>query len=352
MEVVEVEGTEVAPEDATLEAGRISSHRNKQRKHASNAPASLTGQGSASDTPMLNGSAQRLPRKPRQPLLPDDQVKVAIRPRDGLNLSKVGEAQLRDAILREVDLHATLLKEDIYRTFVEANLIVYGQAHQTGDKTCPQRYQTTRLLIYRRQEKAKLQQQQYLSTRISMQDAHPERQEVKLSDTRSRSPSPTSKRRGHINQDGHPAYPARLGNSVARDTTPDLTFTANITHAEWSNLHEHLDSDHYITQTIFKAGPQRRKSKQPAFVDWDVFHELRATASPESVTSIDQWTASLLRGVKRATKTPLEDAVGDMVDTKLLHMWEALAGLRKHYNSNKLNRSNIKQTHCYINASN
>ncbi|KAH8029392.1 hypothetical protein HPB51_000046 [Rhipicephalus microplus] len=129
MEVVEVEGTEIAPEDATLEAGWISSHRNKQRKHASNAPASPTGQGSASDTPMLNGSAQRLPRKPRQPRLPDDQVKVVIRLSDGLNLSKVGEAQLRDAILREVDLHATLLKEDIYRTCVEANLIVVSTPH-------------------------------------------------------------------------------------------------------------------------------------------------------------------------------------------------------------------------------
>ncbi|KAH8042564.1 hypothetical protein HPB51_024617 [Rhipicephalus microplus] len=74
--------------------------------------------------------------------------------------------------------------------------LLCGQAHQTGDKTCPQRYQTPRLLVYRRQEKAKLQQQQYLSTMISTQNAHPERQEVKPSDTRSRSPSPTSKRRG------------------------------------------------------------------------------------------------------------------------------------------------------------
>ncbi|KAH7934688.1 hypothetical protein HPB51_028946 [Rhipicephalus microplus] len=349
MEVVEVEGTEIAPEDATLEVGWISSHRNKQRKHASNAPASPTGQGSASDTPMLNGSAQRIPRKPRQPRLPDDHVKVVIRPRNGLNLFKGGggEAPLRDDILCEVDLHATLLNEDIYHTCVEANLIVVStshlsnaeiysrisklqvetetydvrayvtspentakgvihnippydspedisaslvndrnprilqarrmgktnfvlivfdddkvpfhvyyrgaeykcylhkkrtevcdkcgavghrsdvcpkpnavictlcgtanpatahprtlkcllcvQAHQTGDKTCPQRYQTPRLLIYRRQEKAKLQKQQYLSTMISTQDAHPERQEVKPSDTRSRSTSPTSKRRG------------------------------------------------------------------------------------------------------------------------------------------------------------
>ncbi|KAH7964170.1 hypothetical protein HPB51_027592 [Rhipicephalus microplus] len=134
IEVVEVEGTEIAPEDATLEAGWISSHRNKQRKHASNAPALPTGQGNASDTPMLNGSAQRLSRKPRQPRLPDDHVKVVIRPRDGPNLSKVREAQLRNAILREVDRHATLLKEDIYCTCVEANLIVVSTPQLSNAK--------------------------------------------------------------------------------------------------------------------------------------------------------------------------------------------------------------------------
>ncbi|KAH8019267.1 hypothetical protein HPB51_018610 [Rhipicephalus microplus] len=129
MEVVTVEGTEITPEDATLEAGWISSHRNKQRKHASNAPASPTGQGSLSNTPMLNGSAQHLPRKPRQPRLPDDHIKVVICLRDNLNFSKVGEAQLRDSIMREVDLHATLLKEDNYRTCVKANLIVVSTPH-------------------------------------------------------------------------------------------------------------------------------------------------------------------------------------------------------------------------------
>ncbi|KAH8024968.1 hypothetical protein HPB51_002382 [Rhipicephalus microplus] len=74
--------------------------------------------------------------------------------------------------------------------------LLCDQAHQTGDKTCPQRYQTPCLLIYRCQETAKFQQQRYLSTMISTQDPHPERQEVKPSDTRSCSPSPTSKRRG------------------------------------------------------------------------------------------------------------------------------------------------------------
>ncbi|KAH8039615.1 hypothetical protein HPB51_007815 [Rhipicephalus microplus] len=228
MEVVAVEGTEITPQDATLKAGWISSHQNKQRKHASEAPASPAGQDSASDTPMLNGSAQCLARKCRQPRLPDKHVKVAIRPRDGLNLSIVGEAYLCDAIQREMDLYATLLKEDIYRTSVETDLIVrpkfscrrntasfaldaprtaeyaiyYGanagwmRCHPVVVPARKRHYAIRWCILRRFSEKSKLEQQQYLSTTTSTQDAHPERQEVKPSDTRSRSPSPTSKRRG------------------------------------------------------------------------------------------------------------------------------------------------------------
>ncbi|KAH6934249.1 hypothetical protein HPB50_022621 [Hyalomma asiaticum] len=118
MDVVVVEETEIIPEDATLEAGWISSQRNKHRKHTSNAPTSPTPQNSISGTAISNGHishstaiSQRPARKPRQLRLPDNHVKVVIRLKEGLNLSKMGEAQVRDAILREVDLNAVLLKE-------------------------------------------------------------------------------------------------------------------------------------------------------------------------------------------------------------------------------------------------
>lgn len=129
MDAVEVDRTEITPEDATLEAGWISSHRKKQRKNASNAPTSSIPQNSISGIVMSNLSSQRPARKPRQPRLPDNHVKVVIRPRDDLNLSKMGEAQVRAATLRELDLNATLLKEDIYRTCVETNLIVVSTPH-------------------------------------------------------------------------------------------------------------------------------------------------------------------------------------------------------------------------------
>ncbi|KAH8021340.1 hypothetical protein HPB51_015330 [Rhipicephalus microplus] len=271
---------------------------------------------------MLNGSAQSLPRKPRQLRLPDDHVKVVIRQRDGLNLSKVGEAQLCDAILCDVDLHATLLEEDIYRTCVEANLIVVNTPHLSNAEiysriskvlvetetydvrayvTSPENrakgvmqilpsydypddistslvndhnptilqarrmgktntvlivfegvfrvakpttqvtkpvLDATRHLTFSfivAKKKAKLQQQQYLSTMISTQDAHPERQEVKPSDTHCCCPSPTSKRRRSRSRSKHrrknqpqelllgSAAPTALGGAPLQQRQPGLT---------------------------------------------------------------------------------------------------------------------------------
>ncbi|KAH7983179.1 hypothetical protein HPB52_009733 [Rhipicephalus sanguineus] len=43
-----------------------------------------------------------------------------------------------------------------------------------------------------------------------------------------------------------PHTPTRIGNSVSRDTNPDLTFTAGISQVEWTRLEETLGSDHHL----------------------------------------------------------------------------------------------------------
>ncbi|KAH7948921.1 hypothetical protein HPB49_003437 [Dermacentor silvarum] len=43
-----------------------------------------------------------------------------------------------------------------------------------------------------------------------------------------------------------PTFPTRFHNSTSRDTTPDLTFTKNVTNAQWSNTQHDLGSDHFI----------------------------------------------------------------------------------------------------------
>lgn len=42
-------------------------------------------------------------------------------------------------------------------------------------------------------------------------------------------------------------FPAtRLGNSVCRDTFPDLAFTTNLAATEWANMNLNFGSDHYL----------------------------------------------------------------------------------------------------------
>ncbi|KAH7951841.1 hypothetical protein HPB52_013824 [Rhipicephalus sanguineus] len=58
----------------------------------------------------------------------------------------------------------------------------------------------------------------------------------------------TWKKGSRTNNWNDPLQKTRIGNSVSRDTNPDLTFTANVTGAEWSVLPETLGSDHHILQ--------------------------------------------------------------------------------------------------------
>ncbi|KAH7937021.1 hypothetical protein HPB49_007420 [Dermacentor silvarum] len=52
----------------------------------------------------------------------------------------------------------------------------------------------------------------------------------------------------------NPQDPTRMGNSVNRDTTPDLTFIKNIANPKWTYTNITLGSDHCIANTMLQAG--------------------------------------------------------------------------------------------------
>ncbi|KAH7984239.1 hypothetical protein HPB52_018384 [Rhipicephalus sanguineus] len=56
-----------------------------------------------------------------------------------------------------------------------------------------------------------------------------------------------------------PLQPTRAGNSVSRDTNPDLTFTRDVKKAGWTCLPKMLGSDHHIIQ--LDIGYERRPTK-------------------------------------------------------------------------------------------
>lgn len=93
-----------------------------------------------------------------------------------------------------------------------------------------------------------------------------------------------------------PVHPTRLGNSVTRDTCPDLTFTRNIQHADWLNTEETLGSDHCIINTTIRTRPLSKPSTQARLPDWTKFRQnFDNTASITDHTSWSQQLVSQLR---------------------------------------------------------
>lgn len=139
-----------------------------------------------------------------------------------------------------------------------------------------------------------------------------------------------------------PTQPTRTGNSVCVDTTPDLTFTKNVSGATWFNTQENLGSDHFIVATTIRTGPAKPIGKRIHITDWDNFRQLQTNknepAVPE-IIDIKAWVDNLQQNVKQATITIPEEANIQAADAKLLHMWEAKASLERRLKQQKLNRS-------------
>lgn len=78
-----------------------------------------------------------------------------------------------------------------------------------------------------------------------------------------------------------PVHPTRVGNSVSRDTCPDLTIIKNTEYAEWKNTEETLGSDHYIVATQFPVSHTKKKIGATKITDWHSFRAARnGTTSP------------------------------------------------------------------------
>ncbi|KAH9371400.1 hypothetical protein HPB48_022266 [Haemaphysalis longicornis] len=131
MEVVEVEGEPITPEEITTEAGWMTSHRQRGAKALNE--LSLTrkqnnndGAGSGAVQASVDGRSRgrKKVRVLRQPNLPKEDIKIVLRPRDGLNVSKISQALLKDGILRAAALKAEETTEDTFRTNNFKNIIV------------------------------------------------------------------------------------------------------------------------------------------------------------------------------------------------------------------------------------
>lgn len=114
-------------------------------------------------------------------------------------------------------------------------------------------------------------------------------------------------------------FPTRSGNSVQRDTTPDLTFLGNA-EGSWDNLQEDLGSDHFILEINVRITPAPPKTYK--YVDWDLFRSLRGSEDRQGET-FEELLENLKSTVANATKEISLDLEVPAMDSRLAHLLEA-----------------------------
>lgn len=132
-----------------------------------------------------------------------------------------------------------------------------------------------------------------------------------------------------------PRYPTRIGNSVSRDTTPDLTMVRNAEEPVWTNLQENLSSDHYISSLAIRvSSPPLRKFR---VTDWDLFRNIRKQDETD-YSSLEELFARLKEDVAASTKEVQTDKEVERMDSRLAHLLEAKNTLQAKWKTQKLNR--------------
>lgn len=122
----------MSPEDITEEAGWLASHRRRGARALVKLSATAehplepgaVGSRAPDRKPRALQPLRRQNRAPRQPHLPSEDIKIVLRPRTGLDVTKVSHAGLRDGVLRATGLTHDEAVEDLLRINSEKNIIV------------------------------------------------------------------------------------------------------------------------------------------------------------------------------------------------------------------------------------
>ncbi|KAH7934272.1 hypothetical protein HPB49_024249 [Dermacentor silvarum] len=124
-----------------------------------------------------------------------------------------------------------------------------------------------------------------------------------------------------------PRSSTRLGTSVARDTTPDLSLTRNIPQACWTNLAQYLGSDHALLATTLHGLEYKARIGTARLTDWAKLREIREERATNEqslqIQSIKDGITQLHQDVKAHTKILETSTTTPSIDACLLHMWEA-----------------------------
>ncbi|KAG0438026.1 hypothetical protein HPB47_017181 [Ixodes persulcatus] len=133
-------------------------------------------------------------------------------------------------------------------------------------------------------------------------------------------------------------FPTRVGNSVQRDTTPDLALTLGV-EGRWTNTQMCLGSDHNIVDVRLEIALRRRYLGKQKITDWELFRENRRLNGNVRDMSLQEWTSQLQWDERRHTKEIRITEEIPEIDSRLLNLWEARRSLVKRWIRQKLNKT-------------
>ncbi|KAH7932529.1 hypothetical protein HPB52_024413 [Rhipicephalus sanguineus] len=132
--------------------------------------------------------------------------------------------------------------------------------------------------------------------------------------------------------------PTRIGNSVCRDTSPDLTLCKNVTRATWDNTGLLAGSDQNILAITIETRLSKKPKATARITEWPKFRKLREERASDTITDINEWITSLQEHVQATTREVETTADLHTTDSRLLHMWDAHAGLLRRWRRQRQNK--------------
>lgn len=132
MEVV-VEGEVIAPEDLNTDWIPVHTARKKARQPKIPSPKT----SNLTERPAFRSSPRPgfKPRPPQLPRLPDDDYKIVIRPRGGLNLSSMSTGKLQDIIFKAAQTNYDVARADQIRINATQNSILISTPSEERART-------------------------------------------------------------------------------------------------------------------------------------------------------------------------------------------------------------------------
>ncbi|KAH7939582.1 hypothetical protein HPB52_014208 [Rhipicephalus sanguineus] len=132
--------------------------------------------------------------------------------------------------------------------------------------------------------------------------------------------------------------PSRIGKSVCRDTTPDLSFCRGVRDARSSNTPQSLGSDHYVLAIQVRTSPCKPSPHPTRHTDWDAFQERRLHSAASNIDDLSTWTDQLLADLEAVTASIRTTEDHPAIDSRLAHLWAARTGLTNRWRKQRHNR--------------